>query len=281
MSIRLGIFVVPDATDPRLTLELLVAADRAGLDLVGVQDHPYQRRFFDTWTLLSFVAARTERVRLVPDVINLPLRLPALLAKSAASLDVLSGGRVELGLGAGAFWDAIEAMGGPRRTPRESVDALEEAIAILRAFWSGEHSVTVRGEHYHVSGAHPGPPPAHPIGIWLGAYGPRMLELTGRLADGWLPSLGGNYLDPADVPSRQASIDAAARAAGRDPAQIERAVNVMTPAEPSEGLTAQLSEVIALGFTTILVSVPDEDPVAFVRRLGEDVAPRLRERADA
>src|SRR4030088_907609 len=112
MNLKLGIFAVPDATDPRSTIEQIIAADRSGLDLVGVQDHPYQRRFFDTWTLLAYAAGRTERVRLVPDVLNLPLRLPALIAKSAASLDVLSGGRVELGIGAGAFWDAIAAMGG-------------------------------------------------------------------------------------------------------------------------------------------------------------------------
>ena len=100
----------------------------------------------------------TERVRFVPDVLNLPLRLPTLVAKSVASLDLLSGGRVELGLGAGAFWDAVEAMGGPRRTPKESVDALEEAVSILRAFRSGARSITLEGNHYRVKGAHPGPP---------------------------------------------------------------------------------------------------------------------------
>ena len=153
MQVRLGIFVVPDATDPRSTVEQILAAERSGLDFVGVQDHPYQWRFFDTWTLLAYAAARTESVRFVTDVLNLPLRLPAVIAKSAASLDVLSGGRLELGLGAGAFWDGVEAMGGPRRTPKESVDALEEAVAVLKGFWSGERSVTVEGEHYRVKGA--------------------------------------------------------------------------------------------------------------------------------
>src|SRR3954454_10510906 len=163
MAVRLGIFVVPDATDPARTVEQILVADQAGLDLVGVQDHPYQRRFFDTWTLLSYVAARTERIGLVPDVANLPLRGPAMLAKAAASLDVLSGGRVELGLGAGAFWEGIERMGGPRLSAKESVDALEAAIPAMREFWSGEHR---------------GPYPAHAIGIWLGAYCPRMLRIT-------------------------------------------------------------------------------------------------------
>jgi alkanesulfonate monooxygenase SsuD/methylene tetrahydromethanopterin reductase-like flavin-dependent oxidoreductase (luciferase family) len=217
-------------------------------------------------------------VRFVPDVLNLPLRLPALIAKSVASLDRLSGGRVELGLGAGAFWDAVEAMGGPRRTPKESVDALEEAVRVIRAFWSGERSITVDGDHYRVKGAHPGPPPAHPVGIWIGAYGPRMLRLTGRLADGWLPSLGDHYLQPDDIPSRQAAINEAARGAGREPGDIERAVNVMQ-LDGDAGSWADLLARIAsdLHFSTLLVGVPSEDPIGFVRRLGEDVAPRVRD----
>src|SRR3954451_18412637 len=97
-----GIFLPPDARDAEAVLELGVLADRSGLDLIGVQDHPYNPRFLDTWTLLAVLAARTQRIRLFPDVANLPLRPPAMLAKAAASLDILSGGRVELGLGAGA-----------------------------------------------------------------------------------------------------------------------------------------------------------------------------------
>jgi alkanesulfonate monooxygenase SsuD/methylene tetrahydromethanopterin reductase-like flavin-dependent oxidoreductase (luciferase family) len=277
MDVKLGIFVVPDATDPDSTIEQIVAADEVGLDLIGVQDHPYQRRFFDTWTLLAYAAGRTKRLRLVPDVINLPLRLPSVLAKSAASLDVLSGGRVELGLGAGAFWDAIEAMGGPRRTPSESVDALEEAIAILRGFWSGDRTVNFEGKHYRVKGAKPGPRPAHPIGIWVGALGPRMLRLTGRLADGWLPSLGSG-MTAEDAPRMQAAIDEGARAAGRDPAEIERAVNVSAPAGDPGGWADQLARIATgLDFSTLVVVTPGEDPIGEIRRLGAEVAPRLRE----
>jgi alkanesulfonate monooxygenase SsuD/methylene tetrahydromethanopterin reductase-like flavin-dependent oxidoreductase (luciferase family) len=277
MQVRLGIFVVPDATDPASTVGQILAADETGLDFVGVQDHPYQGRFFDTWTLLSYLAGRTERVRFVPDVLNLPLRSPAVVAKSVASLDVLSGGRVELGLGAGAFWDAVEAMGGPRRTAKESVDALEEALAIIRGFWSGERSVSFQGQHYSVKGVHPGPPPAHPVGIWLGAYGPRMLRLTGRLADGWLPSLGGHYLTPEDVPGRQGAIDEAARAAEREPADIERAVNVIGLDGTPDSWAQRLARIaIDLRFSTLLVGVPDDDPIGFIRRLGEDVAPAVR-----
>jgi alkanesulfonate monooxygenase SsuD/methylene tetrahydromethanopterin reductase-like flavin-dependent oxidoreductase (luciferase family) len=279
VDVKLGVFAVPDATDPVSTVEQLLAADRAGLEVAGVQDHPYQRRFFDTWTLLAYIAGRTERIRLVPDVTNLPLRPPAMLAKAAASLDVLSGGRVEVGLGAGAFREAVEAMGGPRRTPKESVDALVEAIAILRAFWDGERSLGFEGEHYRLSGARPGPPPAHRIGIWLGAYGPRMLRLTGRLGDGWLPSLGGSYLGAEDALRMQRAIDEAARAAGRAPEDVERAVNVMGLEGGPGSWAQQLARIASeLRFTTLLVAVPgDGDPVGFARRLGEDVAPRVRE----
>jgi alkanesulfonate monooxygenase SsuD/methylene tetrahydromethanopterin reductase-like flavin-dependent oxidoreductase (luciferase family) len=277
MSVKIGIFVVPDATREGSTVEQVKAAEQAGLDLVGVQDHPYQRRFFDTWTLLSYLAGQTSRVRLLTDVVNLPLRLPSVLAKSAASLDRLSGGRVELGIGAGTFWDAVAAMGGPKRTPKESVDALEEAIAIVKAFWSGERSLDFAGQHYRVEGAKPGPPAAHRIGLWIGAYGPRMLRLTGRLGDAWLPSVGGHYLTPEQVPEMQTAIDTAAEKAGRDPAEIERAVNIMELEGGSKGWSEQLADVVTgLHFTTLLVSVPQEDPVSFIYELGEEVAPELR-----
>jgi alkanesulfonate monooxygenase SsuD/methylene tetrahydromethanopterin reductase-like flavin-dependent oxidoreductase (luciferase family) len=237
-GLQVGVFVTPDATDPEGTLAQLVAADEAGLDVVGVQDHPYQRRFFDTWTLLSYVAARTQRVRLVPDVASLPLRPPAMLAKAAASLDVLSGGRVELGLGAGAFWDAIVAMGGPRRSPGAAVEALEEAIAVLRGWFRGERSLRLDGRHYRVAGARPGPPPAHPIGLWIGGYQPRMLRLTGRLGDGWLPTAG--YLDLADAHDRHRVIDEAARRAGRDPGEVRRLLNAEVKG-PASGWAGQLA----------------------------------------
>jgi alkanesulfonate monooxygenase SsuD/methylene tetrahydromethanopterin reductase-like flavin-dependent oxidoreductase (luciferase family) len=275
---RLGIFVIPSADPAAGTVDQIVAADRSGLDLVGIQDHPYQRRYHDTWTLLAYAAAITERVSLVPDVLNLPLRFPAMIAKAAASLDVLSGGRVELGMGAGGFWDAIHAMGGPMRTPKESVDALIEALTIVRGCWSGDHSVTFEGEHYRVKGTHPGPPPAHPIGIWLGAYGPRMLRLTGRVADGWLPSLGEHYLHPEDAANAHAAIDEAARAANRDPAEIDRVLNVMSlDGEPARWADVLARIATALRFSTLMISIPAEDPVGFIRRLGEDVAPRWRE----
>lgn len=223
-EIEFGISVEPLA-DPRdRAVRIAKAAARAGLDLVGIQDHPYQRRFFDTWTLISTLVPMTERIRFFPDVANLPLRPPAMLAKAAASLDVISGGRVEIGLGAGAFWKAIVAMGGPQRSGGEALRATEEAIKVMRLVWSEERSARFEGEFYSLRGMRPGPRPAHDIGIWVGAYGPRMLELIGRNADGWVPSLG--RMSPERLPEMQARIDEAAVEAGREPREIRRACNV-------------------------------------------------------
>ena len=220
-DLSFGYFLVPNAADPLLDTAREVEA--RGLDLIGVQDHPYQRRYVDTWVLISMIAAVTSRVRIFPDVANLPLRPPAVMAKAAASIDVLSGGRFEHALGAGGFWDAIEAYGGPRRAPRDALAALEEAITVTRLVWSGERNLRFDGQHYRLAGAHSGPVPAHAIGIWLGVYGPRALRLAGRLADGWVPSLRGDVTPLAEGSTR---LDEAAAAAGRDPADIRRVLNV-------------------------------------------------------
>src|SRR3954449_4603837 len=142
VALKLGLFVNPSADAYRDTIAMVDAAERGGLDLIGIQDHPYQRRFFDTFALIGDLLARTERLTFFPDVANLPLRDPALMAKQAASFDLMSGGRFELGLGAGALWDRVATMGGPRRSPGEGVEALEEAMRIIRAGLDGEETVT-------------------------------------------------------------------------------------------------------------------------------------------
>jgi alkanesulfonate monooxygenase SsuD/methylene tetrahydromethanopterin reductase-like flavin-dependent oxidoreductase (luciferase family) len=282
--LEFGLSIVPASADLELTRSLAREADQLGLDLIGIQDHPYQWRFLDTWSLLGDLLARTERVRFFPDVANLPLRGAAMLAKQAASLDALSGGRFELGLGAGGFWEAIGAMGGPVRSGRDALAALEEAIEIIRAFWSGERTISFAGEHYSVSGLHPGPAPAHPIGIWLGVGKPHALALTGRRADGWVPSLA--WAAPDVVPELQRRIDAGARAVGRDPSAIRRVYNVggVITDGASEGLLHGPPEhwietltrfADELGFDTFVLW-PDEDPLEQLRRFAEQVVPALR-----
>ncbi|GEL93537.1 LLM class flavin-dependent oxidoreductase [Cellulomonas composti] len=284
-EIQLGTFLTPSAADPRRVVALAQASEDAGLDLVTFQDHPYQPRFLDTWTLLTWVAAATARVTLAGNVLNLPLRQPAVLAKAAASLDLLSGGRVALGLGAGAFWDAIEAMGAPRLSPGDAVTALDEAIAVIRGLWDDdERGVLSAGGRFHaVHGAKRGPAPAHDVPIWVGAYKPRMLELVGRTADGWLPSLG--YLQIADAAAANARIDEAALAAGRDPGEILRLLNVgsgtfsasssgFLQGPPEQWVDDLLPLVLDEGFSTFVLGSDDETTIT---RFGEEVAPALRE----
>ncbi|MEU1590422.1 LLM class flavin-dependent oxidoreductase [Micromonospora sp. NPDC005710] len=279
-----GSFVTPSAGTPDRTVGVAVLAEQVGLDLVTFQDHPYQPAFLDTWTLLSFVAARTSRVQLAANVTNLPLRPPAVLARSVASLDLLSGGRISLGLGAGAFWDAIEAMGGRRLTPGQGVRALGEAIEIVRQLWDAETrgGVRVDGEFYRVVGAKRGPAPAHSVPIWLGAYKPRMLQLTGRRADGWLPSLG--YLQPGDLGRGNAIIDDAAQQAGRSPQDVRRLLNIAgefsaVGSGPLHGPAEQWAEELAElaleeGVGTFILGSDDPDDL---RRFAGEVAPAVRE----
>ena len=280
-ELEFGLFPSPDAAAAHHVLELAAVAEVSGLDLVTVQDHPYQARHLDAWTLLSVIAARTSTVRVALNVANLPLRNPVVLAGSVASLDVLSNGRVELGIGTGAFWDAIEAAGGVRLAPGEAVEALEEAIGVIRAMWAGEGSVRLDGAHHRAVGLHSGPAPAHPVGIWVGALKPRMLRLTGRLADGWLPSQG--YAAPDTLGPMNARIDEAAAAAGRAPEAVRRLYNVSgsfgsgggflrgRPTDWAEQLAALTLE---QGMATYILATDDVDDV---RRFGEEVAPMVRD----
>lgn len=285
-DLTFGAFISPVATPARRPVELAVVAEHAGLDLVGFQDHPYQPKLQDTWTLMSYVAARTQRLRVVGDVLSLPLRPPATLARAAASLDRLSGGRVEIGLGAGAFLDGVVAMGGPRLTKRESVDALEEAIAVLRGLWATDErgGFTFDGTFYRVTGVHRGPTPTRQVPIHVGAYGPRMLRLTGRVADGWLPSL--NYLPDglSSLTKMSEQVDAGAAEAERDPSAITRLLNIGGRFAPKAGGTfdgppahwaEQIAEVaLSTGVSGFLLM--DDDPAA-IEVFGQEVAPGARE----
>jgi alkanesulfonate monooxygenase SsuD/methylene tetrahydromethanopterin reductase-like flavin-dependent oxidoreductase (luciferase family) len=282
--LEFGASVEPLADPPDWAARVAAAADRAGLDLLAIQDHPYQRRFLDTWTLISTLVPRTERIRFFPDVACLPLRPPAVLAKAAASLDVLSGGRIEMGLGAGAFWDAIQAMGGQRRSPGEAVRSVEEAIRVMRLVWSEERSVRFDGEIYTLRGLKPGPRPAHEIGIWVGAGGPRMLDLIGRLADGWVPSM--RWAPPERLPELHERIDEGAAGAGREPVEIQRVYNVSgNIGEEGEGLlegpvsrwVETLTRfVLEFGMDTFIYW-PSDDRERQVELFASEVAPAVRE----
>jgi alkanesulfonate monooxygenase SsuD/methylene tetrahydromethanopterin reductase-like flavin-dependent oxidoreductase (luciferase family) len=294
-TLQFGISLVPATQKLDRIRELVRAADAAAIDLVGIQDHPYQHHFLDTWSLIATLLAETERISFFTDVANLPLRPPAVMAKAAASLDVLSGGRFELGLGAGGLPDVIAGFGGPRRTPGESVEALEEALDVIRQLWSAERSVSFDGRYYRLDDARPGPRPAHPIEIWVGAFKPRMLRLVGRKADGWLPSLG--VLTPDELRAGNERIDTAADKAGRDRSAIRRIINLQgvigegpAPARaelpvgylageplagPADWWVETLAGFVDDGFDTVVFWPVDPEP-GQVELLAGDVVPHLR-----
>ena len=285
-----GISVVPYADAYREIVAQVLAAEREGIELVGIQDHPYQRRFLDTFALIGQLLARTERLRLFPDVTSLPMRPPAMIAKAAASLDIMSGGRFESGIGAGAFWDAVAGMGGEvRRSVDERLDGLGEAIDIIRAALDvGPEKRVVRGTgpHYPIAGYPAGPAPAHRVGIWVGAMLPRTLELIGHQADGWVPSVGGDGIGRIRSASRR--IDDAARAAGRSPSDVLRVINVsgvITDGKRGDGpLTGPVDQwvetlaswAVEVPADAFIVWPPYTDP-RHVERLAAEVVPAVRE----
>lgn len=277
-DIQFGTFVQPAAANPERTVELARLSEELGYELVSFQDHPYQVSYLDTWTLLTWVAARTERIHIAPNVLNLPLRPPAVTARQAVSLDLLSHGRFDLGLGAGGFWDAIAAMGGRRLTPAQSVDALEEALDVIHGLWDVDNrrALHAGGDYYRVDGARRGPAPTRHIPIWIGAYKPRMLRLTGRRADGWLPSLPYLQGGAEEIDRDNAIIDGAARGAGRDARDIRRLLNLTAPQDGDVDAWIRRLVGFALeqGIGTFIVM--GDDP-RLLRFFAGEVAPAVRD----
>jgi alkanesulfonate monooxygenase SsuD/methylene tetrahydromethanopterin reductase-like flavin-dependent oxidoreductase (luciferase family) len=292
---RFGVSLFPSAETLAQQLRIAEMADRAGIEYIGAQDHPYNAEFTDTWSLLTYIAARTQHVHILPNVLNMPLRPAPMLAKSAATIDVMTGGRVELGIGAGAFAQGTYSMGGPNRSAGESVDALGEAIEVMKNFWLGAETgrtLNFPGKYYQLRNVQAGPAPAHQIGVWVGSYAPRMLRLTGRLADGWLPSSG--YLPAERVLAAQALIDEGASKAGRAASAIRRGYNVMGMILPEGygargqrpgilmGTAQQWVDELTRYYYDLRLDTfifwPSNDEEGQTRRFIEEVVPALRDK---
>ena len=170
-------------------------------------------------------------------------------------------------------------------SPRDKVDGLEEAIRIIQGLWS-QRAFTVHGRLFHTEAADVEPKPDHRIPIWLGTYGPRALEVTGRLADGWIPSLG--FAPPEQVTGMRARVMAAAHAAGRDPDEITCAYNVQVRVEgrravrasivsgPPGAVADRLGGFVGLGFGALNLMPSGPDAREQVERLAEEVVPAVR-----
>ena len=229
MKVRIGISLpVRELKDDLGALKAFAQmADEIGYTHLRVPDQVFRPggHLHEPLMMLTFVAAITERIELVPSVIIAPARQTVLLAKQLATLDRLSGGRVRLGVGVGGSKVEYQAQG---ENFHDRGARSAEQIDLLRRLWS-EPVVDFAGRWHTVGGAGLNPLPANPIPIWIGAAGlpvPRIRERIGRLADGWFVLCSAEQFDDLE-----ADIHAAAIAAGRDPAALgaEAGVAVVGP----------------------------------------------------
>jgi probable F420-dependent oxidoreductase len=266
--VTFGLSVSPSAADP---VAFARRAEELGFDFVSTSDHPEgSDPTNETWTTLAFVATATSRIRIATRVLGVPYRPPPMVAKMAETLDRLSGGRLILGLGGGSADGEHRAFGLGGRSPREKTEGLEEAVRIIRGLWA-EQEFTFSGRHYRTEAAELEPKPARPIPIWLGTFAPRALELTGRLADGWIPSLG--YAGDDQLGAMLARVRAAARAAGRDPEALTYALNLELPVGSPAAIGAQLRRFAEVGFTAFNFTTGGLDQAEW---LATEVLPELR-----
>jgi probable F420-dependent oxidoreductase len=290
-ALLFGLGISPAAVPGADPIGAARAAEELGFDFVGTNDHLHgSSPSLEPWTLLTWIAATTSRIGVATRVLATPLRPPPVVAKMAESLDRLSGGRLILGLGGGSMDEEFAAFGLGVRSPRDKVDGMEEAIRILQGMWSQE-SFTFSGRLYRTEGARIEPKPDRHIPIWLGTYGNRALAVTGRLADGWIPSLG--FASPEQIPAMRDRVLAAARDAGRDPAEITCAYNLAIRVDehakpqpnvvtgPPGAVGERLLGFLELGFTALNFIPTGPDATGQAERLAREVLPAVRAGAPA
>jgi alkanesulfonate monooxygenase SsuD/methylene tetrahydromethanopterin reductase-like flavin-dependent oxidoreductase (luciferase family) len=285
-QLLIGVNVPVSAAPGADPVAAAVAAEQLGYDFVSASDHPSGTEpSYETWTMLTWIAASTSRIKIASRVLSLPFRAPALVAKMAESLDRLSGGRLILGLGAGYADPELRGFGLPVPSAREKVDGLADALAVIRGLWA-EPEFSYAGPVHHTEAARLEPKPGHPIPLWLGTFGDRALGVTGRLADGWIPTLGYAPLDK--LPAMRSRVLSAASDAGRDPGEITCALNVEVAVGLPEGadpdlisgspaeVAGRLLRLAELGFTAFNFMPSGPDAADQARRLAQEVIPLLR-----
>jgi alkanesulfonate monooxygenase SsuD/methylene tetrahydromethanopterin reductase-like flavin-dependent oxidoreductase (luciferase family) len=261
-------------------------AERLGFDFVSSSDHPCgSQPSYETWTMLSWIAARTSRIRVTTRVLGVPYRSPAMVAKMAETLDRLSSGRLILGLGGGYSDQEFSAFGLGVPSPGQKVTGLKEAVTVIRGLWS-HSNFSFHGQRYQTEGAELEPKPAHHIPIWLGTFGNRALQVTGQLADGWIPSLG--FAPKEALPAMRDRVLTAAAAAGRNPEEVTCALNVevhvgsrsdLKPDEISgsvEQVISDLHDFVVAGFSAFNFMVSEPDRTDQLKQIAAEVIPALR-----
>jgi alkanesulfonate monooxygenase SsuD/methylene tetrahydromethanopterin reductase-like flavin-dependent oxidoreductase (luciferase family) len=288
-AVRFGLVEGFGPFDPDGLVAKAVRAESLGFDLFSLPDHLHSDRpALEPWTALAFAAAATERITLLPNVLALPYRSPAVTAKMAETFDRLSGGRLILGLGAGSHDPEFAAFGLAQRSPGEKVAALAEAIKVIRGLWDTP-GFTFAGDHFRVEEARIEPRPGRRIPIWTGAYGPRALGLTAALADGWLPSIG--RIGLAGATELRSAVLSGLRDHGRDSEPFTFATNVALRFQPgaespvpgwqllsgtADSVAGRLTEIVQAGFTVLNMLIPDPGDV---ERFATEVMPAVRKNA--
>jgi len=274
---RYGLKLSQNATIDQLRAVWRVADD-AGFDHCWCMDHLAtlgprdDGPIFEAWTLLAGMAVATSRTRIGCMVTGNTYRHPAVLAKAAVTVDHLSGGRLEFGLGAGWAENEHAMLGLPFGSRGDRADWLEEACQVIVSLWTRPRT-SFDGGHYQLAGAVAEPKPVqrpHPP-IWIGGSGPqRTLRIAARYADVW-NAAGGS---PAEVAEASAVLDQRCAEIGRDPAQIRRSVQFRV-AGAEDGLLGQAEAYRAAGVTEIVLMLHSPDPAGLAGQLA-GLLPRLR-----
>jgi alkanesulfonate monooxygenase SsuD/methylene tetrahydromethanopterin reductase-like flavin-dependent oxidoreductase (luciferase family) len=279
---------VPTVVDPGADpVAAAVRAEQLGFDFISASDHPSGKTpSFENWTMLCYIAAATSRLRVATRVLGLPYRVPPMIAKMAETLDRLSDGRLILGLGSGHGDAEHRAFGLDVRSPKDKTDGLEEALTIIRGLWT-QPDYSFEGRLYRTENAPLEPKPGHRIPIWLGTFAPRSLAITGRLADGWIPSLG--HVSGDEILLMHDQVLAAAIGASRDSSEITCVLNAAvrvvdkTAASdesgivgPPETIVSRLARFADHGFTAFNFILQGPDLAEQAQRLAEEVIPALR-----
>ena len=278
-TLRFGLKLSQNATIDELRA-LWRLADEAGFDSCWVMDHfatlgpRDDGPIFETWTMLAAMAQLTTHTRIGCAVVGNTYRHPAVLAKMAVTVDHLSHGRLEFGLGAGWAENEHEMLGLEFGSRNDRADRLEESVQVIRSLWT-QPRTTFEGQHYQLREAVAEPKPVqqpYPP-IWIGGSGPkRTLRITAQYADVW-NAAGGS---PEEVAASSAILDQHCADVGRDPGQIRRSVQVGFGEEDMSQIRSTIDAYVQVGVTDFLLITRGGDPQAIGERLADQL-PQLRE----
>ncbi len=285
---RFGLFLSQANKPLSQVLDEFAMAEDLGFDHAWLVDHlvdtdgPPEHPCLESWTLLAALATMTQRIRLGVLVTSNTFRHPAILLKSAVTVDHLSGGRLILGLGTGWHADEHRRYGIDLPAPAERVDRFEEAVHVVTALMANERT-TFDGRYYRLEDAPLEPRPIQQprIPVLIAAHRPRMLRIAARYADQWdtFAEMAGTATDGVGwgIEERIRYLDEACAAIGRDPAEIRRSTWASADVLRSEATyEAFVRRHAGLGFTDATTVLPDAAGMATFRRIAEDVIPGLR-----